>query len=84
MKEDGEWNKSGTRVEEEYIKRRINEKPKLGILRIKMGTKSEFKVKGICSCFVDLKFVYATKLKKDFKKRKGSNLAIAPLTINQL
>ena len=57
MKEDGEWNKSGTRVEEEYIKRRINEKGKLSILRIKMGTKSEFKVKGICSCFVDLKFV---------------------------
>ena len=84
MKEDGEWNKSGTRVEEEYIKRRINEKPKLSILTIKGGAKSEFKVKGICTCIVDLKYVLATKLKKDIKKRKGSNLAIAPLTINQL
>jgi|GEM_PF-4836644 len=84
MKEDGEWNKSGTRVEEEFIKRRINEKPKLSFHTIKRECRTSVKVKGICSCFVDLKYVLATKLKKDIKKRKGSNLAIAPLTINQL
>ena len=40
MKEDGEWNKSGTRVEEEYIKRRINEKTKLSIQTIKRGCRT--------------------------------------------
>jgi len=35
-----EWNESGTRVEEEYIKIRINEKPKLSIQTIKRGCRT--------------------------------------------